>query len=323
MNNTGDLISIIVPVYKVEKYISRCIESILSQSYRNYEIILVDDASPDNCPQICDDYANKYDNIFVIHLKNSGVGVSDARNAGIAMAKGKYITFIDSDDYAHEFLLEVLKNAIEKSNVLMSMCSYKRVDDSKVEMEIIDNENDVRIISDLEALDLLISDQTNAAVWGKLYNKELFDNLYFPVGRHNEDMFVIPQIFKKAQKIAIVPQKLYFYYQQNESLCRSEFNYNMLDMLEAISFWREQAKLYYPELFEKATIHYFSTVIDKCQNLVKKNDEYCVLKYKAFKEDILNNYHYIIHSKYTTKNNKIKMMLFKYGLFRLFFRTYK
>ena len=323
MNNAEELISIIVPVYKVEKYLDRCINSILSQTYKHYEIILVDDGSPDNCPKMCDEYAKKYNNIFVTHLKNSEPGASDARNAGIEMSKGKYLTFIDSDDYVHETILEVLKDTLEESNVLMSMCSYKRVYDSDNMVGVIPQEVSTKIITDFEAMELLVSDQTQSAVWGKLYDKSLFDNVRFPVGKHNEDMFTTPRIYVKAKRIAVKPQKLYFYYQEGESLCRSEFNYNMLDMVDAIRFWRKQAELYYPELSEKIDIHYFSTVISNCQDLVKKKDEYGVSKYKSFKNEILSNYKYIFSSRYTTKNNKIKLVLFKSRLFKLFFGVYK
>ena len=112
MNDKIGLISVIVPVYKVEKYLSRCIESILAQTYKNIEILLIDDDSPDNCPKICDDYSLNYSNIKTIHLKNSGIGVSGARNAGLDNVNGDYIAFVDSDDYVHCELFSQLHNLL-------------------------------------------------------------------------------------------------------------------------------------------------------------------------------------------------------------------
>lgn len=315
MNNTEDLISIVVPIFKVEKYLQRCIDSILSQTYKHYELILVDDGSPDNCPKICDDYANKNKNIFAIHKKNAGV--SEARNAGIKMAKGKYLTFIDADDYVNENLLEVLKSTLDKNEVRLSMCSYKRVNDSNEEVKPIINKKSVRVINDLEAMDMLLEDQTTCVPWGKLYDIDLFDNISYPVGKIMEDMFITPLIFKKAKSIAISSQELYFYNQEGESITRSKFDYNKLNMVEATYFWKEHVDLCYPELSEKANIHYFTTVINNCIPLSKIKDSYGISKYNEYKEKVLNNYKFIIGSKYTTRNTKIKVIILKLGLFRL------
>lgn len=321
MSNKEDLISVIVPVYKVEKYLDRCVTSILNQSYKNFEIILVDDESPDNCPKMCDDYALRYENIIVIHLKNSGIGVSGARNAGIERAKGKFITFIDSDDFAHHELLTILKKAIDSvPQVQLSMCSYKRAFDLPKELEPVNNTG-VELINDMKAMDMLITDQTRSAVWGKLYARDLFDEIRFPVGRHNEDMFVMPLIFQKAKRITVAPQELYFYFQDSESLCRSTFNYNMLDMIEAISLWKEHVALNYPELLEKVNSHYFSSIINSCQYLVNKKDEYGIKKFDNFESILLDNYNRVLTSKFITKNNKIKTILIRLGLFRIFFRS--
>ena len=122
------LISIIVPVYKVEKYLKKCIDSILNQTYKNYELILVDDGSPDCCPIICDNYAEKNDRVIVIHKQNGGL--SDARNTGIAIAKGDFICFVDSDDYVSEDFCELLLNAVLKSNADMAICNYLVVDEN-------------------------------------------------------------------------------------------------------------------------------------------------------------------------------------------------
>lgn len=323
MNSKDNLISIVVPVYRVEKYLRRCIDSILAQTHQNFEIILVDDESPDNCPQICDEYANQYENISVIHQKNLTPGASEARNTGIELAKGKYIAFIDGDDYVHSSILEVLKTTLEDNKVSLSMCSYKKVDDSFNDTEGEFIRKSTCVISDFSAMNLLVDDQTTSAVWGKLYDINLFSEVRFPVGKHNEDMFITPLLYKKALQIGMSSHELYYYNQEGESLCRSDFNLNMLDMLDAINFWKKQTHSHYPKLTEKVDIHYFSTVLDKCQLIVKSKDKAIKLKYKNYKKEILINSKYILGSKYSTRNNKIKVILLKFGLFRLVFRLKK
>ncbi|QSB27960.1 glycosyltransferase family 2 protein [Flavobacterium sp. CLA17] len=314
MNNEKHLISIVIPVYKVEKYLRRCIESVLSQTYKFYELILVDDGSPDNCPAICDEYAGIYENIIVIHKENQGV--SAARNSGIEAAKGKYITFIDSDDFVDESFLEILKTTLDVHNVSISMCSYKRVNDSsQIEKS---KKNEVKVINDFEAMNMLLDDQSKCAPWGKLYEINLFQDLRFPVGKIMEDMFVMPVIFEKAKFLSIGSQELYFYNQEGESITRSTFNYNKLDMVEAADFWKKHTSLHYPELSEKASIHFFTVIINNCMYLTKADDSYGKSKYYEYKAEILNSYKHIINSKYTTRNTRIKVILLKFNLFRLF-----
>ena len=321
MKNNSELISIIVPVYKVEKYLNRCIESILKQTYKNIEIILVDDDSPDNCPKLCDEYSAKYENITAIHLKNSGFGASGARNAGLNSANGKFIAFIDSDDYVHKDLLAVLKQGFDISpNVLLSMCSYKRVYESDNSSNHKSKE-EIKLLSDKQAMEMLILDQTQSAVWGKLFSRQLFEQLRFPIGKHNEDMFVMPFLIHQAKLIAVTPQKLYYYYQDNESLCRASFNYNMLDMIDALAVWREHINTYHPDMQNKINSHYFSTILNMCQYLVKKTDEFGINKLNIFKAALLENYEFIVTSKHVSINNKAKIILLRLGFFEAAIRT--
>lgn len=315
-----NLISIIIPVFKVEKYLSRCIDSILYQTYKNFEIILVDDASPDNCPEICDNYANDFNNIFVIHLKDTGAGPADARNAGIKFAKGKFVTFIDSDDFVHRELLMVLKNAILENQTLMAMCFYKKIYNS---FDVINHSlinNTVSVIRDSECMNLLFEDQALSACWGKLYDISLFENIFYPSGKCNEDMFITPLIINKSKKIAVIRNFLYYYCQDAPSLVRAKFSYPKLDLIDATYFWATHTKLYYPELSEKGYIHYFNSMITSCQFISNKIDDFGKSKYLSYKIELLNNFYYIFNSKYTSKNNKIKIILLKFGLFRIIFK---
>ena len=176
----SDLISIVVPIYKVEKYINKCIESILNQTYKNLEIILVDDGSPDNCGKIADEYAKKDNRIKVIHKKNGGL--SDARNAGIDIVKGKYIAFVDSDDYIEKEYIEIMYNAIRTNKVKIVQCGINKVnDDGKVldSYGYLDNEliNSKRIIEEKYTKYPI----SNVVAWNKLYSTDLFKDIRYPV----------------------------------------------------------------------------------------------------------------------------------------------
>lgn len=320
MINRKGLISVIVPVYKVENYLSRCIESILSQSYKNIEILLIDDDSPDNCPQICDNYARDYINIKTIHLENSGFGASCARNVGLDNAKGDFIAFVDSDDYIHEELFSILIQAIEShplSNV--AIASYQKVTSDTIEYDLIESNTSV-LLDAKDAMNLIIEDQYLTALWSKLFNKSVFENLRFPLNKHNEDMFLMPFIFQKASRIVYTPQPLYYYFQDNESLCRSTFNYNMLDMLDALFMWKEHVALYYPSLLNKVTFHYYSAVINSCQYLSTKNDSKGVERFEYYQSELNVKFNELIKSKFLSFNNKMKIILFKIRLFKPFFR---
>ena len=171
-----DLISIVIPVYKVEKYLEKCIESIINQTYKNLEIIIVDDGSPDNCPQMCDEFAKSDKRIKVIHKENGGL--SDARNAGIDIATGKYITFVDSDDYITNDYVEYMYNLIKKYNTKIATCETQVV---HIES---DEENQEQFIENIEVLTardlfykILFAQKSDVSAYSKLYETALFRDI--------------------------------------------------------------------------------------------------------------------------------------------------
>ena len=224
------LISVIVPVYKVEKYLGRCVESVLAQTYQNIEILLVDDGSPDNCPQMCDDYALKYDKIRVIHQENKGL--SGARNTGIDQAKGEYLAFVDSDDKWSPYFLDSLYKALKENDADISQCrwEYMHGDDIK---EAYDPEAKCDCFTGREMLSNLYI-QTGAyfvVAWNKLYKKELFENIRYPEGRIHEDEATTYKLFDLAKKCVFVDNALYGYFvgSGGTSITRNGFNLKKLD----------------------------------------------------------------------------------------------
>lgn len=221
-------ISVIVPIYSVEKYLNRCVDSILNQTFTDFECILVDDGSPDNCGKICDEYAKKDKRVKVIHKPNGGL--SDARNAGIDVAQGECLSFIDSDDWIHPQMLEILYNGIVKNNVILSVCAYEETENEKpfekIEKPIFEIQN---------GMDFLVENNVTAVVaWNKLYHKGLFDNIRYPVGKIHEDEFVTYKILYKAGSIAVCDEKLYMYFVNNEGITKSEWSIKHLDAIEAL-----------------------------------------------------------------------------------------
>ena len=190
-------ISVIIPVYKVEEYLKRCVDSVIGQTLRDIEIILVDDGSPDNCPAICDEYAKKDDRVRVIHKKNGGL--SDARNAGIDIAKGEFLGFVDSDDYIEADMYEYLYDLVKKENAEISMCEFfhcyqgkEPEKNEKISVETVDSETAIYYV--------LESKKASLTVANKIYKREIFgSDLRFPVGKIQEDAFVIVDVLDRRK----------------------------------------------------------------------------------------------------------------------------
>ena len=228
----NDLISIIVPIYKVEKYLRVCINSIIGQTYKNIEIILVDDGSPDNCGEICEEYSKMDFRIKVIHKKNGGL--SDARNVGIQNSNGKYICFVDSDDYIDSKFVEILYNSIIKNDVRIAQCGIKKVTQNSKIIESIGYENSEVKDSKQMLKDLYDTHWENILVWNKMYLKQSFEDVRFPKGKIHEDEFTTHKVLYKVEKISIVDSYLYNYRQNEDSITGKKFNLKRLDILEAI-----------------------------------------------------------------------------------------
>ena len=231
----GKLVSVIIPIYNVEQYLKRCVDSVINQTYKNIEIILVDDGSPDNCNKICDEYAKADKRIKVIHKTNGGL--SSARNEGLNIAEGEYICFIDSDDWVSESFVEFLINNIIKENADIITCETL---DVKNERDIEENKKgeylEIKTYDKDYVIENMYSEklQLKPAVQNKMYKSYIFDNLRFKEGMIHEDEEILIKILLKSNKITITNKKLYYYFLSTDSIMRRKFNINRLNILDAL-----------------------------------------------------------------------------------------
>lgn len=307
----NELISIIIPVYKVEKYLNKCIDSIISQTYKNLEIILVDDGSPDNCPQICDDYAVKDERITVIHKANGGL--SDARNAGIDICKGQFLMFIDSDDFIASDMIEKLYNSIENSD--LCICNFQFADEN----------GSIIVNKDFDCLDRKMLWRSQefwdyyymgvcipcVVAWNKLYRKELFKNIRYDVGKRNEDEFIIDKIIRQCERITFIPDKLYMYRQRSGSIMSQLYTVKNLDFSEA-EYQRSCRFIANKEydLAVRSCTHYLKVLTDIALKLdmnVKENK----IAYKKEKEKFKSLVYSLGLNKFGIME-RIKVMLYLY-----------
>lgn len=220
MVNFVDKISVIVPIYNVENYLKQCLDSIVNQTYKNLEIILIDDGSIDRSGKICDEYKLKDNRIKVIHKANEGL--SAARNVGLLYATGEYISFIDSDDFIDINMYTILYNNINETKSDIVWCDYNiYIDKNNIHKHnLFSGKRVYEILPPYAefAADLFNKYHLEAFVWNRLYKKEIFKNIRFPYKRKCEDGFMVIAILKKAKRISVIPEALYFYRKRNDSL---------------------------------------------------------------------------------------------------------
>jgi glycosyltransferase involved in cell wall biosynthesis len=259
-----ELISVVVPIYNVEKYLKKCVNSLLNQSYANLEVILVNDGSPDQCSEICDAFAARDMRVKVIHKKNGGL--SDARNAGIDIATGNYITFVDSDDFLKKTAIELLYNSLIKNKCDISTCRYEIVyEDNLCSKD--DVENKELVLSAQDAMeDMLYQEHTTNSAWAKLYKMELFADIRYPKGRLYEDLGTTYKLFDRASKIVFNSSREYYYLQRKESIVSSPFSKSRMDGLYFASKQLDYMSMNAPKLVVAARVRLFVEAI-----LIQKN----------------------------------------------------
>lgn len=262
-----DLISIIVPIFKVEQYLERCLKSLINQTYSNLQIILVDDGSPDSCSIHCDAWIQKDNRITVIHKLNGGL--SDARNVGFPLALGKYISFIDSDDYVSDSFFEVLLSAMRSEQSDIAECNVVRFDEDN-QFEEFEDDDKIQSFATEQALSGLIAENPfHQHVWNKLYKTELIQDILFPVGKLNEDEFWTYQVFGRAKKSTKVNKTMYYYFQRSGSIMGERFNLRRLDALEGKSNRQEYIEQHFPSLALQSKIDFYGSCIFSYQSVLK------------------------------------------------------
>lgn len=260
----NEMISVIIPVYNVERYLQECIESVINQTYRNLEIILIDDESPDQCGKICDNYAEKDRRIKVIHKKNGGA--ASARNEGLKIAKGEYLSFVDSDDYlavdAYEKALEALKRNCADMVQFGFSSVFKTYSDDVI---VIPMES----VYDTETyLKRYTSDWTCGLACDKLFKRQLFDGIFYETGHRIDDEFFTYQGVMNAKKIAYIPEVLYFYRQRRSSAMNTPKvgEQILLDRLDYLKKRKGKISERYPQLSNWFEVNYAESLLFLTKN---------------------------------------------------------
>ena len=301
----NDLISVIVPVYNVEKYLEKSINSIINQTYNNLEIILIDDGSTDSSGKICDRYEKLDKRIKVIHQKNGGL--SKARNIGIDNAKGKYIGFIDSDDFIKEDMYEILYKTIKDTNSDMAMC---RVLDCFGKIPDIDNsESKIFVYEPMQAIKKVMeAEDVSVHAVSKLYKKALFDKgLRFEIGRTSEDAIIMVELIDNCKRIAYINSYEYYYIHRENSITTKKFSSKNYDVIYAYKKNYDILSKKYPELLDIAKTRLCWAYFNVLDNMIKSNYKIDnkIVKY------LRNNFKFIIKNNYFTKSRKISMIILK------------
>lgn len=228
-----DKVSVIIPVYNVEKYIRQCVESVICQTYKEIEIILVDDGSTDSCPDICDAYGERDSRVQVIHKENGGL--SDARNTGIDMAQGEYIVFVDSDDYIASDAIEKLYKKAKEKDADMVLCRFACIDEEGKELRRTLKPIERPIWPAERFWNCYYNGDTVFCVvaWNKIYRRDLFCAIRYDVGKYHEDEFMIDRLVKKCRFVDMLEDTLYYYRQRTGSITNNQDTCRHMDRIEA------------------------------------------------------------------------------------------
>lgn len=298
-------LSVVVPIYKVERDLERCIDSILKQKIKDMEIILVDDGSPDSCGEICDRYERENKNIIVIHKENGGL--SDARNVGIDIARGEYIAFIDSDDTIRPNMFWDMLGAAKHENADIVVCGIAEIEGEKVTNHRYGN----RIWNSQEAnCAMLYEKKFWVAAWNKIYKRTLFQDMRYPKGRIYEDLYLTPRLIDKADKIMTIEGVYYNYYIRENSIMsvsNKKLNADLIyDINENIIYFKKRKKNYTKEQYQKIYAGLIRHLYDCSRQVYRQchdNDEYISDYKELIRKELLK----IIKNKYIRNQIKIVM----------------
>lgn len=315
------LISVVVPIYKVENYLEDCVESITAQTYDNLEIILVDDGSPDRCGDLADNLAKKDHRIKVIHKQNGGL--SSARNIGIDNAAGEYIGFVDSDDTIEPFMYEKMLELLLNENTKLSVCAvnYTYEDGNVLQKKRLGKNKTFDFHQAI--IEMNLHRYFDMGAWSKLYHKSLFEKIRFPEGKLSEDYFIMYKIFDKAQRVSYLDIPCYNYLQRKNSITRNtRINHDHEYAAYSQMIYLEEK---YPNMKTVGHVSYASAALTVYDSYLKNNVK-CPKKYlRHFKDIIEQNKEYIEHADYLNLNKKIQFKLFRTNpyMYNFIFKIYR
>ncbi|MBF1212161.1 glycosyltransferase [Gemella morbillorum] len=318
------LISIIVPVYNVEKYLKKCVYSILNQSYKNLEVILVNDGSTDNSGKICDELSREDSRINVYHKDNGGL--SDARNYGVAKANGEYVGFVDSDDYIDQYMYENLYKAIRKYNTQIAECGITRVYKNNKLRPHYDGE-EYSLVVDREGYlkEYLENRKVYGAAVCKLLSIDLAKVLKFPDGKVYEDVFYTLELLKKVDKYTLISGNYYYYYIRGNSITTKTFSSRDMDYIEIIDKIGEYTLNNYTKLKEKLFIRQGFAYLSIFNQIIQLNDYRQIPEYSILIGKLKNIRSNIIFNKLAPKSLKIAIILLNINerLYKKVLKKYK
>lgn len=315
----NELITVVIPVYNVEKYLRKCVESVMNQTYKNLEIILVNDGSTDNCDEICQEYRDRDKRIKLINKENGGL--SEARNVGINHSKGKYISFIDSDDYVDKEYIELLYNIITLYDADISISSHRVI----YEKKCMDKSNGKEFCANPEIIleKILYDDGIDLSTWGKLYKKDLFESIRFPKGRLFEDSATTYKLIDKSKKIAVCSKATYNYIIRKNSISNEKFSERKMDLIistkEMTDFIRNKYTRLQSACDRRLMYSYLSTLTQLSKSNVKnKKIEKELMKY------INENRIKILKDRKVPKRDKFGLIttMFGFNCFKYGWRIY-
>ncbi|MBF0713644.1 glycosyltransferase [Gemella sp. GH3] len=322
MSNTK-LVSIIVPVYNVEKYLEKCVNSIINQSYENIEIILVNDGSTDSSGTLCNDLARKDNRIKVYHKENGGL--SDARNYGVARASGDYIGFVDSDDYIHEDMYKHLYEIITESDADVAECSFLIVYNDKPRSYYSSEDYCLTLTKEEYLKEYLSMERIYGAVCWKLIKSEVARKIEFPKDKFYEDAFYTYELIEVANKYAITNKELYYYIMRDGSITNMNFNKKHLDNIKIAEKFVDYVSNNYPNLLSyaksKEMYSYFSVF-----NKILELDNYTeVEEYEQIKKYFVDNRRLILKNNVISKNRKLSAFIISLNvrLYKQILKFYK
>lgn len=290
------LITVIVPVYNVEKYLNKCVDSIINQTYQNLEIILVDDGSTDRSGTICDAYATKDSRIVVIHKENGGL--SDARNAALDITKGEYITLVDSDDSVTDDYVAYMYFLLIENKADISVCELKKIYSDADVLDVC--QDNVEILSGCEALEhLLYQRKVAPCAVCKLYRREFFEEIRYPKGMHYEDLATIYKVLHKCDKIVLGKEQKYYYYQRSNSIMNDTFNPKKMHRIHVANELKKYVDKYYPQLQDATSARCFLAGLQVFRE-IPSNGKYVQYSSQAWEQ-------IVTYRRSVVKNKKAKV----------------